>query len=43
MLRVEDLSVSYGSVRALEGVNLEVAEAACCTASSARTVPGRAR
>lgn len=26
MLRVEDLSVSYGSVRALEGVNLEVAE-----------------
>jgi branched-chain amino acid transport system ATP-binding protein len=26
MLRVEDLSVSYGSVRALEGVNLEVAQ-----------------
>ena len=26
MLRVEDLSVSYGSVRALDGVNLEVAE-----------------
>jgi branched-chain amino acid transport system ATP-binding protein len=26
MLRVEDLSVSYGSVKALEGVNLEVAE-----------------
>jgi branched-chain amino acid transport system ATP-binding protein len=26
MLRVEDLSVSYGSVQALEGVNLEVAQ-----------------
>jgi len=26
MLRVEDLSVSYGSVRALEGVNLEVSQ-----------------
>ncbi|SFP57042.1 branched-chain amino acid transport system ATP-binding protein [Variovorax sp. OK605] len=26
MLRVEDLSVSYGSVKALEGVNLEVAQ-----------------
>ena len=26
MLRVEDLSVSYGSVRALDGVNLEVAQ-----------------
>ena len=26
MLRVEDLSVSYGSVLALEGVNLEVSE-----------------
>ena len=26
MLRVEDLSVSYGSVQALDGVNLEVAE-----------------
>jgi branched-chain amino acid transport system ATP-binding protein len=26
MLRVEDLSVSYGSVRALEGINLEVAQ-----------------
>ena len=26
MLRIEDLSVSYGSVQALEGVNLEVAQ-----------------
>jgi len=26
MLRIEDLSVSYGSVQALDGVNLEVAE-----------------
>ena len=26
MLRIEDLSVSYGSVKALEGVNLEVAQ-----------------
>jgi branched-chain amino acid transport system ATP-binding protein len=26
MLRVEDLSVSYGSVKALEGINLEVAQ-----------------
>ncbi|MFT3821224.1 MAG: ATP-binding cassette domain-containing protein [Rubrivivax sp.] len=26
MLRVEDLSVSYGSVQALEGINLEVAQ-----------------